>query len=305
MTKSQSAFLAKGKRPKGMSYGDYSAAMKKAGKDAVSEDEYNDMEEGDEEKEKMGDATNKSEINADDLRKSLVDYTATEEALGAVGSDRTTFLEERAQAGTITKSEKTELGKLWAVGESDTASDPALAKSLSDRIGEDEMHRDLVNASDVLKSFEAAIGDILSEIGSDVLQGNRDLGRLVKAQGHVITRLSTVSLDLYDMVKSIEHRTTVIESAPTEPRAVQTDKDGVKRPLAKSVVGGDDDAGDDVLTKSMALTGLRGLLVKAHDKGHEQKVAAILFATARVESNHGLPQNLVKAVRAEIAQEAA
>lgn len=284
--------LSKGKRPKGMGYGDYSSMMKAAGKKPMSREDYEDMEE-DEDTEKS--------IDSDALVKAMNAYETVAETIGVEGGDREAYLRARLENNTITKSERVELGALLA-GTAEGPSEP-LRKSLDSRIDDaDPASGRLVRANDFLKSMVYSVDDALDNVYEAVSRENAQTRDLVKSQGDVLRQLGGYAVQLGELVKSqsevideLRGRLGMVErqpvpprsQRPVDPRAVQT------RTLAKSSVS---DEGGQTLSKAQINAGFRHLVKEAHDSGDGQLVKALTHEAAKYETTRQIKRSTYEAI---------
>jgi hypothetical protein len=307
------ACLAKGKRPQGMGYGDYSSYMKAEGGDPMDEDDYNGMEEDEDgmrEKSTVSksDTNNNQEetVDADALSKALEDYDNTEDALGTAGNSRESYLQARLDAGTITKSERKELGGLWA---DDGADEAPMRKSLGQEIEDDnEDAAALVDASEFLKSLVDSVDRSLDSVTAEVTRDGHATRELLKAQGGLVKALVRDQIESRQLIKSqseiiaeLGKRLGVVEGTPAPRRAVgKHDPRSVQgRQFAKSASAASD--GDDQLSKSQVNHGLRTLMIKADEAGDDKAKQRIAHATARFEYDGHLPSNMVSAIQSVLS----
>jgi len=288
--------LEKGVRPAGLGYGDYSAAMRKAGKDPMSKAEYEEKEEEDdddddeeEEEEEEEEAEKSLKVDGAALRKSINTYDTVEGGIQTQGGSREAYLRARLDNGTITKSERNEFGHLL-MGEDDSRGTP-MRKSLSERIEDDNPDSArLVRANDFLKSLTASIDDSLESVHEAISQESAQTRDLVKAQGDMVRMLAGYSMSLGEIVeeqteiiKSLRGRVDDVERQPASRRAHQTPKGpDRKRPLNKSVIG--DDSADDGLKREQILHGFRILVKSAAEDGDNKLAKSLTEQSAVFES---------------------
>lgn len=300
------ACMAKGKRPKGMGYGDYSAMMKANDDEPMDQDDYEDMDEDEGEEEEGRKSMSATDgVNADDLIKALDDYEAVEEAIGETPTGRQEYLEARQAAGTITKSERQELGRLWAGDPTDGGED--IHKSTRERVTDIDPDLDeMFDASPALANFASAIDTSFDEFRKSISNDGRATRQLLKAQGTVLRAIGQVIYDQDQLIKSqttvieeLGKRLKIVETTPQAPRATRTRDNGVQRPITKSSVGGDGPTGDD-LSKAQLQAGMRRLLIKAGERGDEQAIERLTHNTAKLESFGRVDDDVRAAVEAEL-----
>jgi hypothetical protein len=274
------------------SYGKAGAAYAKAQKAGYSDDYVAD---------KMGKSEDGT-IDTDTLRKSIEDYEAVEDAIGDMGdsTSRETYLKSRADAGTISKSEQAELGRIWAGMDDNGNLNEPLNKSIDARIREDNPEAgDLIDASALMKSWVNSIDESLSEVTEGVTRDGAATRQFIRAQGTLQKAMGSVILELADrleksfgVIDALEQRLGTVEREPAPRRSAGNhDRRQIIDPsrIAKSETG---------LKKSDALAGLRTLMKSAADRGDEAAMDAITKATARYEQGFGLPPNMVAAIEA-------
>jgi len=268
----------------------------KEGKDDEDEDDDDDddEEEEDAKKSKTGD------VDPDALEKALADYESVEKGLDLAGDggDRETYLKARMDAGTLTKVERKELGKIWA-GDDVTIEDEPVQKSLEESIrDEEDDNGDLLDASPFLKSLTNGIEDRLQGLEGEVRGSHTANMELVKAQGGLIKSLVKGYVRQSRVIDALESRLNIVEKSPAPRRSVGADPRDVRnRDLGKSKVG--NDGTEDKLSKSQVFTGLRGLMAKAdNDRARD----VIAHATAKFESTNQISRPLLEKVVAELAE---
>jgi len=313
-------------RPEGMDYKGYSDLCKGCGLEATPENEFNAMEvvksdsfsvfmkseeEPDSEQPEMSDseveededeATDEVEeaeksmadVTASDLMKSIESYGAIEDAMATTGESRESYLTARLDSGTISKSERSELGKIWAGIEEEPEAVP-MQKSLASHISEDEDAGHLVDASDFLKSLVQGVDFRMDQVLGEVSRDGRATRELMKAQGGILKSMATVIAEQDSIIKSLTNRVSTVESAPVGRRSVVTERSDVRsRELAKSTVGG---VAHDNLSKSQITNGLRTLMVHAADNSDTAAMDRMTHATALYEQTGSLPNNIAAAIR--------
>lgn len=303
------ACLEKGKKPKGMGYGDYSSFMKANGGDAMNEDAYNDMDE-DEEGEEAAKSETGGTVDPDRLSKALTDYEAVEDALTTAGTSKESYLQARMDNGTITKAERVEYLKILD-SETETG-DPNgnLHKSLSDQLSEtNDDAAALVDASDFLKSLidsmDASLGRVHDEVSRDghatrqLLKGLGGLTKaLVQSHGEMVDRLQKSEV----VIDALSKRLGLVEGTPAPRRSVgnHNPRDVQNRDLAKSAIGGTNNS-EDQLSKSQVQGGLRTLMIKADEAGDDQAKQQIALATARYEYDGHVKPHMAQAIRQAVS----
>ena len=328
------------KRPKGMDFGTYKAMCAAKGTTPLDEaafkalpvDEGSDDEgesggspepDGDEGNGGEGGGDNAPEPDDDeddaskglgigDLRKALQSYKDVEGAAGtAVGGSRETYLSARLASGKITKSERAELGRIWAGTEANPAVDASgrpLRKSLTEYL--DPESREVVDAQPFLKSLLGGVNERLDGITARHEASAEGTRQLLLAQGALIKSLGGALLDVSTMLnrqqainKALEARLGIVESTPATPRAVRSAgaNGTANRPLNKSVTGAGNGSGQDpnALKKSI----VRGFhtLVKGAGEGNDFATAARLTEECAVFERTGHLQPGTKAALRALA----
>lgn len=293
-------------RPKGMDYGVYKAACaatKTAPMDEdafkalpVDEDEPIDGAADPEEEATDDDTTGGEEGDGEPVSKGLADLRKSLEAFGdvqnaaqtAIGGSRETYLSARASAGTITKSERAELGRIWAGAAEDRpvdASGRVLHKSLREAL--DPADQDVIDAAPLFKGLMNGIQDALNGIQHRIDAGQVSNQQIVLAQGQLLKSLCGGILDLADgikkrdkLIKGLTDRLDAVERTPVGQRAVRAagDKGAVAAPLNKSTTGARSNTGaggarSEQLSKAVVVRGFNMLVKSAADQGD--------FATAK------------------------
>tara|TARA_Y100000034_G_scaffold25667_1_gene30284 strand:- start:403 stop:1323 length:921 start_codon:yes stop_codon:yes gene_type:complete len=302
-------------RPAGLTYEVYKSqcnakglrALSKAAFESLPESEDKDdkdEEEEEEDEEEEEEDSDKSEtsggVDPDALEKALADYEAVENGLDLSGDtgDRETYLTARLDAGTISKSERQELGRIWSGDYADYDNDDdTVSKSLEDGIREDDDSGDLLDASLFLKSMVDGIEDRLSGVEGEVRGSRTATMELVKAQGGLIKAMAGEIKRQSRINGALEERLGIVEKSPAPRRSVGADPRDVRsRELGKAKVGGD---ADDTLSKSQIFTGLRSLMQKAdNDRARDQ----LAHATAKFESTGHLSRGLLNLVTTELSE---
>ena len=304
-------------RPKGLTYKVYKSrceadSLRPLSKSAFEslpeakeeDDEEEDEDEEEEEEEEEEESEKSVSVDPDALEKALADYESVEEGLALTGDtgDRETYLQARLDAGTISKSERTELGRIWSgVAEDD---DEPLHKSLSEVVrDDDEDNGDLLDASPFLKSMVDGLEHRMHGLEGEVRGSSAANLELVKAQGGLIKALVKSHGRQARIIDVLESRLGIVEKSPAPRRSVGSDPRDVRnREIGKSRVGGD--AGDDdKLKKSQVFQGLRGLMLKADKANDERGRDAIAHATAKFESSGQISRNLLNRVQEELTEQ--
>ena len=239
-------------------------------------------------------AKSKKSMSVSDLMKSVDAYDAIEDALAESGPSRESFLQAKLDAGTLTKSERIELGQIWADEDGDDNSE-RLSKSVVDTLSEDDEHAELVDASDFLKSLVSGIDYRMDKVETEVTRDGRATRQLLKAHGSLLKGLATVIAEQDEIIKSLGGRIEVVESTPAPRRSITTDGGAVKaRDMAKSVIGGGSAEG---LSKGQIKGGLRTLMMHAADSNDESAMNNITHATALFEQTGSVPENMMTAIQ--------
>jgi hypothetical protein len=300
-------------RPKGMSYKAYHkaitgknpafATMEKAAFEGLPEGESADLtdnaEEGEDESDEtsgkgtMGggdDDAGKADVTVPDLLKALADYDATEQALAKAGggASRESYLKARLDATTITKSERVELGRLWA---GDDGGEP-VRKSLTEAVTDaDEGAKEMVDASPFLKGLVDGIDGRIEDVTSTVVQDGRATRELLKAQGGLIKGLVQHVAMQDGVIKALSEKLGVVAKQPAVRKSVGSDPRDVREPRG----GGGDPAGK--LTKGQVDRALMDLVKAADAVGDTTAVDRLVNATARFETDGHIAPNIYAAVK--------
>jgi len=235
-------------------------------------------------------------ISAGDLLKSIAAYDATEDALRESGTSRESFLTTKLDSGTLSKSERVELGQIWSGATEDVVETPEdLHKSLYDVMTDDEDAGALVDASDFLKSLVQGMDQRMQGVAQDVSREGRATRELLKAQGSLVKSLAVVVAEQDEIIKSLAGRVEEVEAAPAPRRSVSSERSQVRgRPLSKSTVGDTpDNLGSDAIKK-----GLRSLMMHASEESDNTAMDKIMHATAMFEQTGNIPSNILAAIRA-------
>jgi len=287
-------------RPKGMDYGVYKAACaaKKTApmdEDAfkalpVDEDEPIDGAAAESEEEATDDDTTGGEEGGEPVSKGLADLRKGLEAFGdvqaasqtAIGGSRETYLTARLTAGTISKSERAELGRIMAGAAEDRpvdASGRVLNKSLREAL--DPADQEVIDAAPLFKGLMNGIQDALNGIQHRIDAGQVSQQQIILAQGQLLKSLCGGVLDLADgiakrdkLIKGLGARLDAVERTPVAQRAVRTagDKGAAAPPLNKSTTGARSNTGaggaqSDQLSKAVVVRGFNMLVKSAADNG--------------------------------------
>tara|TARA_R110000751_G_scaffold33071_14_gene82613 strand:+ start:6984 stop:8018 length:1035 start_codon:yes stop_codon:yes gene_type:complete len=259
-----------------------------AGADDEAEDE--DEDEGDD-----MERSHKSVVSASDLLKSIDAYDATQSALRQGGTSRESYLTAKQDAGTLTKSERRELGRLWA--QEDTSHEEPMHKSLYDIVSDDEDAGALVDASDFLKSMVSGVDTRMTAVADEVGRQGRATRELLKAQGSLVKSLARIVAQQDNVITALGSRLGTVESSPAPRRAISARQNSAQtRVLAKSVAGGA--AGSERLSKSQIQSGLRTLMLHASEEQDNPAMDKITHATALYEQTGRIPNNILAAIRA-------
>lgn len=238
------------------------------------------------------------------LRKSIEAFNdvvkGDEGATGGVS--RETFLHARLTAGTITKSERRELGRLWSGEAEDTQVAPTgqpLRKSLTEYLEDGD--RDAVDAMPILKGLFDGIGDKLDALEKSHATDARGTRELIKSLGAVLVETAAINEQLNarverqdKVIKALGERLGMVEKSPVAPRAV-TKSEGVQRPLGGTAGAGS--AAAPQLQKSQVLHGLRKLVKGAFDNGDQDEVSRLSGVVANYEINNRITDGDLAAVR--------
>lgn len=287
-------------RPAGMTYKAYTSMCKAASSEAMDEEDFDklpekeDEDKGDEDKEKEDeDESEKAEIALDDLQKSL-DALEAQTAATAVES-RGDFLEARLKAGTITKSEREELGRIWVGGDAKPEPSTDLRKSMEDG---DPKGAELVDMSPALTAFQNAIGVSLSAHGQMVKSEGERTRATVAGLSDVVVKTARAQIANGQLLKSMSARLEKVESTPAPRRGVSTPAALTKsRNIAGN--GGEDPAGD-ALSKAEIDRGFNILVQKAAAADDDAALDALSLSAARYEQFHSIDRNTDAAIRAVV-----
>lgn len=272
------------------------------------DEEREDLEQTplDEDEDEDADKAKKAEEAEQDLLKAIQDYEVVEQALTEQDLPRRQQLEAKLEAGTITKAERVELGRLWA---GDAAGEEPLHKSLTDAVTESELSRELYDASEFLQDLVGGIDDALKAFRT-ALQGEGAKSReLIKAQGQLMRKLAAtvaaqgqVVREQGELVKSLQARLEQFEAQPAGPRALGAiDPRAVRdRAFGKSL-----GATGDRLTHSDIIKGFRLMTERAARAGDEQALDRLTHETALYESTRRLSPTAEAAIRKELGREVA
>lgn len=248
-----------------------------------------------------------SAIGAESLRKAMQDYEIVENALNKSGGSRESFLMEKLNAGTITKSEQVELGRLWAHEEEDHVSADPLVKSVSARmVEEDPDAAGLVDASQFLKSLVDSTNEAIEDVAGRVERESsvtrnflQSQGRLMKAMASTIADQQELLKGQQDVITEMRRRLGILEEEPTVRKSHGTPdpRDVSRRDTSSRGTSGRDDS-DTTLTKSEVQEGLRQLMVKADEANDSAAIDQLTHATALFESTGKVHPRLARAIQA-------
>ena len=235
-------------------------------------------------------------VEVGDLMKAIDAYSDVEAALIPPSEGtREVVLQARLDAGTISKSERAELGRIWS-GEDTDAVDEVFQKSLVETLQEDDNAAHLVDASDFLRTLIKGVDDRMGDVLGEVTRDGRATRELMKAQGSLVKSLAVHAEQQDRVIKAMAERLVTVEHTPAPRRAVTSRRDSVQqRTMQKSVFAGE--AGGEAMSKSEVTSGLRALLIHASDKSDNSAMQRITQATALYEQTGTLPNNIMDAVR--------
>ncbi len=297
-----------GRRPRGMGYSDYTSMCKGEDEEPMSEEDYNAMEEDEE-----GEEYERKSISGSDLLKSIQDYQAVADAVhGGPGASRVELLEARMQAGTLSKSERVELGKIWAGEAAPQETGTELRKSLREHLSDlGDGSDDFLDASDWLQSLTSSIDTSLDELTKSFTSDSRATRQLLRGQGDLIKSFAVHAVKQAELLETLANRLEVVEGTPRRPRAV-TSQPAQGRPLAKSVsgnagpVGGASSSGQlrGTLNKAQVFQGLQSLTKSAADREDAPALDRLNRAAALFESTGEINRDLMLAVEQEVLGEA-
>ncbi len=266
------------------------------------ETEISEADEDDDaqEDEEMDDESVEKSVNVSDLMKAIDAYEDVEAALApdeSTEGSREGYLTARLDAGTISKSERTELAQIW-IGEQDgtPAKPEQIQKSLFDTVSEDEDAGHLVDASDFLRTLVKGVDTRMNGVLGEVTRDGRATRELLKAQGSLVKSMAAHAEKQDELIKAMTERLASIEEAPVTRRAVTSSRNIAPRTLQKSVYAGAADQGDN-MSKSQVTEGLRSLLIHAADSNDQGAMDRITRATALFEQTGNIPANIMDAVR--------
>lgn len=262
-----------------------------------------------------GEEREEKSLGLGDLRKAMAAFDdVSTAASAAVGGSRETYLKARLDAGTITKSERAELGAIWA-GTADNphvdGSGRPLRKALAEYLTEED--RNVVNAAPLLKSLLGGVQDRLDSVQTRNEASNEALRQLVSAQGGLMKSMAGALVDMGQLlhrsdvvIKALEARLALVEKSPAPKRAVsQTAGAGQPRQLNKSTTGGKAAgeggvAGTD-LSKAMVVRGIHTLVKAAGDGGDFGTAARLTEECAAFERGARLSPGTLAAVQAVVS----
>lgn len=238
----------------------------------------------------------KAEVALGDLRKSL-EALDTATAAAATGGSRKSYLEARFKAGTLSKSEQSELGRIWA-GTAEEQPEPST--DITKSIREDNAEAgDLVDISPLLNSLVKSVNGALSGVRSAVSEESKQTRGVILAQTDVVKAQAKATLVIGDMVKSLTGRLERVETAPAPRRAVSTPAGITKsRQPGRTATGSD----PDTLNKAQIESGFDMLIKSADNRGDAQAIDALSMAVAKYEQGYGIDPNVEAAIRAAHSQ---
>ncbi len=292
-------------RPKGMTFKSYKTMCKAMGQEPVSEDAFKafpeqgdgDGDEGGGQGDDDGDEAEKGgAVDAADLFKSIAAFDATANALGTSGTSRETYLQARLDAGTITKSERTELGQLWIDGTDGGDNRTELVrKSIID---EGTPEGELVDASAFLKSMVDGINDRLHDVTTEVTRESMASRELIKGLGGLMRDMASVIATQNVVVKALGARMGVLERTPAPRRSVGADPRDIRARRITADTTGGGAAGDETpLTKAQIGRGFENLIKAASDASDDVALDRLVSATSRWEADGKLAPNMAEAIR--------
>ena len=250
----------------------------------------------DEEEESMEEDAEKGGIEVSDLMKAIDAYSSVEDALTTpTDTSREDFLTARHDAGTISKSERAELGRMWSgAGEEDEVEAP-LQKSLTETLREDDNSGHLVDASDFLRTLVKGVDTRMEQVLGEVNRDGRATRELLKAQGGLIKSLAEHAYQQDALLKAQTDRLEQFENSPAPRRAVTSRADSARqREFAKSGIA---ESGDNSLNKSQVTDGLRALMIHASESDDTGAMNRIAHATSLYEQTGEMSENIMTAVR--------
>ena len=276
-------------RPKGMDYKGHQAMCKASGEEPMDEDEYNALpekdEDEDEEEEEEDEESEKGDIAIADLQKSLDALAAQRTALGA--GSRAEYLETRLRAGTLSKSEREELGRIWS--SDGTAEEPTGDPATDLRKGMADVDAQMIDASSALAALEKGIEAAIAGLGALMKSETGRVHAQVAGVTDVIVNTAKTAITTGRLVKALVGRMTALEAAPAPRRGVTSPHAPVR---TRGLPGG------DALTKAEIGRGIEILVSKAAAAADDDALDALSLAAARFESGVPLPTNTEAAIRA-------
>jgi len=226
------------------------------------------------------------DLTADDLQKSL-DKLEEFAKMGDTRSRKDELL-ARAAAGNLAKSENEELFQLLGGGEAQPVKkDDGITKSLTDN----EPLQKSMDVSSYLQENHEAMVKSLDAVGDAIQKSDARRHEFALIQAKAI-------LDIGNLVKSMsETLDAVVEQPVSGPKSAGV-RPGTK-PLQKSFAG-TAPGGEEVLTKSMILDSLDGLMVKSMTEGQGGRTMAgedINLAIAKFETTSQISPSMMEQVK--------
>lgn len=250
-----------------------------------------------------------------DLRKSMAAFDdVAGAAQAAVGGSRETYLTARFAAGTITKSERAELGRIMAGTAENPNVDAAgrpLRKSLESYL--DPEDKEVVNAAPLLKSLMNGVQDRLDAIQSRADAGHESTRQLLLAEGQLLKGLCGAVLEMgaqnreqAKLIKSLQGRLATVETTPAAPRAVRSAgaRGAAQPPINKSTTGARSNGGaggaggGDNLQKSQVVRAFHTLVKGASDGNDFATAERLSHECATYERNGFLSPGTKAAIQA-------
>lgn len=274
------------------------------------EDEDYDPSENEDDEDDSDDEGKKSmAYDSYDLVKALDDFELVEESLVEATSayDREGFLLNKLYDGTISKSERAELGEIMMKSDQDDDDGEPIEdwqaddilKSVGSHIEDvDPDHAELLDASPFLGSLAKALDASLGTLREVVVDDGRTTRAALQATGTLLKATARHQIELVDMIKSLQdqlddanQRLGIVEETPVLPRSVVSDR-GMDRGIAKSAIGGQ----PAPIQRSDLFKALNAMTIEAADRNDAQALDQLTKAVALVEAGANLPPNLHGAV---------
>jgi hypothetical protein len=223
------------------------------------EGEENEEENEEEDGEEMEKKVKKSEVNENDLIKSMNALEAI--ASGISGDpDRRAELAEKLANGTLEKGERSELMAL--IGEEDSEGEEDFEKSLSEAWAEPDQLGDDYDVTPFLEKLGTNIAGALDLVRTDLNKSMQNQQSFNRALAKSFKGVAKVVVEQADMIKSLQSqndalasRLGIVERQPAGRKAVSSNA----KPLKKSFGGVEEGA----LSRDDILEGLEQLMVKS------------------------------------------